>query len=97
MPTPRKEQLLARYRDDFDVPFIMGVGGAFDVLAGQVLRAPRLVRVAGLEWLLRIIQKPLRLGPRYLRTNAMFAGVIAKALALRLFKEMWRGARPNSG
>jgi len=83
MPTPRKERLLARHRHDFDVPFIMGVGGAFDVLAGQVRRAPKPVQAVGLEWLFRTVQEPLRLGPRYIATNAAFAAVMAKALTLR--------------
>lgn len=84
MPTPRKEQLLARFHDDFGVPFIMGVGGAFDVIAGYVHRAPRLVQKIGLEWLFRAAQEPLRLGPRYLTTNAIFAGIVSRALASKL-------------
>jgi N-acetylglucosaminyldiphosphoundecaprenol N-acetyl-beta-D-mannosaminyltransferase len=84
MPTPRKERLLARFYDDFRVPFIMGVGGAFDVFAGQVQRAPRFVQNIGLEWLFRTIQEPLRLGPRYLTTNVVFAGILTKALVNRL-------------
>jgi N-acetylglucosaminyldiphosphoundecaprenol N-acetyl-beta-D-mannosaminyltransferase len=87
MPTPRKERLLARHRRDFDVPFIMGVGGAFDVLAGQVRRAPKPVQGIGLEWLFRAVQEPLRLGPRYLRTNAAFAAVMARALTLRFLNQ----------
>ena len=35
MPTPRKESFLAAHRDALDVPFIMGVGGSFDILAGE--------------------------------------------------------------
>ena len=83
MPTPRKEQLLARFRADFGVPFIMGVGGAFDVFAGRVHRAPRLVQNIGLEWLFRTVQEPLRLGPRYVKTNAAFVSILTKALTLR--------------
>jgi N-acetylglucosaminyldiphosphoundecaprenol N-acetyl-beta-D-mannosaminyltransferase len=84
MPTPRKEQLLARHRDDLGVPFIMGVGGGLDILAGQLRRAPRLVQNIGLEWLFRTAQEPLRLGPRYLVTNAIFAAIVAQALMSRL-------------
>jgi N-acetylglucosaminyldiphosphoundecaprenol N-acetyl-beta-D-mannosaminyltransferase len=84
MPTPRKEELLARFHDAFGVPFIMGVGGAFDVFAGRVRRAPQLVQKVGLEWFFRTVQEPVRLGPRYLTTNAAFVGIIAKALAARL-------------
>jgi N-acetylglucosaminyldiphosphoundecaprenol N-acetyl-beta-D-mannosaminyltransferase len=85
MPTPRKERFLARHRDILGVPFIMGVGGGLDILAGRVQRAPPLVQVTGLEWLFRTAQEPLRLAPRYLVTNAAFAGIMVKALILRLF------------
>jgi len=83
MPTPRKERFLARHRDDLGSPFIMGVGGGLDVLAGRVRRAPWLVQEMGFEWLFRTVQEPLRLGPRYLRTNVAFAGLMVKALMPR--------------
>jgi N-acetylglucosaminyldiphosphoundecaprenol N-acetyl-beta-D-mannosaminyltransferase len=85
MPTPRKERLLARLQNDVCVPFIMGVGGAFDVFAGQVHRAPQFVQNIGMEWLFRTVQEPARLGPRYLITNVAFVGILAKALACRFF------------
>ena len=40
MPTPRKERFLAAHRDSLGVPFIMGVGGSFDIVAGKISRAP---------------------------------------------------------
>lgn len=80
MPTPRKERFLAAHRDDLGVPFIMGVGGAFDVLAGTVRRAPVRLQKLGLEWLYRIYQEPRRMWWRYAKTNALFAGVLAQAL-----------------
>jgi N-acetylglucosaminyldiphosphoundecaprenol N-acetyl-beta-D-mannosaminyltransferase len=88
MPTPRKERLLADHRDDLGVPFIMGVGGGLDVLAGRVHRAPRLVQDIGLEWLFRTIQEPLRLGPRYLASNAVFAGIVMKELTSRFLSNV---------
>lgn len=39
----------------------MGVGGAFDYLAGKVPRAPKWIRNMGLEWLYRLIREPWRL------------------------------------
>ncbi|TYO61061.1 WecB/TagA/CpsF family glycosyltransferase, partial [Bradyrhizobium hipponense] len=77
MPTPRKERFLAAHRDELGVPFIMGVGGAFDVLAGAVLRAPLQMQQFGLEWLYRIYQEPRRMWWRYARTNTLFASVLA--------------------
>lgn len=80
MPTPRKERFLARHREALGVPFIMGVGGGLDLLAGRVRRAPRLVQALGLEWLFRTVQEPRRLGPRYVKTNIAFAAILARAL-----------------
>ncbi|MEH3147865.1 MAG: WecB/TagA/CpsF family glycosyltransferase [Methylobacterium frigidaeris] len=84
LPTPAKERFMARHRDRLGVPFVMGVGGSFDVVAGRVQRAPALVQAAGLEWAFRLAQEPRRLAGRYLRTNAVFAGLLAVALARRL-------------
>ncbi|RVU14104.1 WecB/TagA/CpsF family glycosyltransferase [Methylobacterium oryzihabitans] len=84
LPTPAKERFMARHRDRLGVPFVMGVGGSFDVIAGRVRRAPRLVQAAGLEWFYRLAQEPRRLAARYLRTNAAFAVLLAGALLRRL-------------
>ncbi|MBI2453773.1 WecB/TagA/CpsF family glycosyltransferase [Candidatus Peregrinibacteria bacterium] len=43
------------------VKIAMGVGGAFDFLAGKRKRAPQFMRKMGLEWLYRLIQEPSRL------------------------------------
>jgi N-acetylglucosaminyldiphosphoundecaprenol N-acetyl-beta-D-mannosaminyltransferase len=84
MPTPRKERFLAAYRDQLQVPFIMGVGGSFDVLAGEVTRAPPLIQKSGLEWLYRIYQEPGRMWWRYCRTNTIFAGMMLSSLIKRV-------------
>ena len=41
-----------------NVPFCMGVGGSFDVMAGKVSRAPKWMQRFGLEWLHRVQQDP---------------------------------------
>ena len=46
MTSPKKEQFLARWKDLIQAPFVMGVGGSFDVMAGKVKRAPRGAAVA---------------------------------------------------
>lgn len=88
LPTPRKERLLAQYKDDFGVPFIMGVGGSFDVLAGAVNRAPLWMQSAGLEWFYRLYQEPRRMFWRYLSTNISFANLLTRELAGRAFKSV---------
>lgn len=72
MSSPRKEYFLLRHREAMDVPFVMGVGGAIDVVAGVRRRAPRLLQRLGLEWLFRLMQEPRRLMRRYATTNTRF-------------------------
>jgi N-acetylglucosaminyldiphosphoundecaprenol N-acetyl-beta-D-mannosaminyltransferase len=73
-----------RFRDDLSVPFVMGIGGTLDVMAGYVRRAPVLVQKLGLEWAFRAAQEPRRLAWRYLRTNVIFAGLILSHVAGRM-------------
>lgn len=82
LTTPKKELFLARWRETLDVPFVMGVGGAFDVLAGKRRRAPRLLQRLGLEWAYRLAQDPRRLLARYAVGNTVFSWLVARA-ALR--------------
>jgi N-acetylglucosaminyldiphosphoundecaprenol N-acetyl-beta-D-mannosaminyltransferase len=72
MPTPRKERFVIHDAVTAGIPFSMGVGGSFDVLAGVLSRAPRLVQRLGLEWLYRLVQEPRRLLKRYVVTNTRF-------------------------
>lgn len=65
MGCPRQELWLARHAaflDGCGVTVAIGVGGALDVWAGDVRRAPAFLRRAGLEWLWRLVQQPRRLG-----------------------------------
>ncbi|NPA43409.1 MAG: WecB/TagA/CpsF family glycosyltransferase [Chlorobi bacterium] len=90
--SPKKEEFLTRHKEVLSrVPFVMGVGGSFDVLAGKVRRAPRWMQRAGLEWLFRFLQEPRRLWKRYLIGNARFA-----AMALRQAWQSRAGRKKNS-
>ena len=58
---PEQEFFLESLRNNpGDVRLVMGVGGAFDFLTGKQTRAPRCLRVIGLEWLWRLILQPKR-------------------------------------
>ena len=61
-----------------NIPFIMGVGGSFDVIAGKISRAPCWMQKYGLEWLYRLIQEPKRMWKRYFYTNTMFIWLVLK-------------------
>ena len=76
--SPKKEIFLNKYKDLIQVPFIMGVGGSFDVIAGITKRAPFWMQNAGLEWLYRLIQEPRRMWRRYTIGNTKFILLILK-------------------
>ena len=80
MPSPHKERFLAAHREALATPFVMGVGGSFDVMAGIVSRAPSWAQQFGLEWLFRVLQEPRRLFWRYAETNTKFALLLAQRL-----------------
>ena len=55
------------------VPTVMlGVGAAFDFLAGRKPQAPRWMMRSGLEWVFRFVTEPRRLAMRYIKHNPRF-------------------------
>ncbi|MCG3147376.1 MAG: UDP-N-acetyl-D-mannosaminuronic acid transferase [Verrucomicrobiae bacterium] len=82
MSSPKKELFLRKWKAELQIPFVMGVGGTFDVVAGVVKRAPRWMQQCGLEWLYRLGQEPGRMWRRYLVEDMAFFGLLAR--------EWWR-------
>lgn len=68
---PKQERWMAANRDSINA-VMLGVGAAFDLYAGELREAPRLVSRLGLEWMFRLIQEPRRLFSRYLLVNPRF-------------------------
>jgi N-acetylglucosaminyldiphosphoundecaprenol N-acetyl-beta-D-mannosaminyltransferase len=83
MGVPLQEYFIEEYWDLLGVPFAIGVGGSFDVMAGHRARAPAFMQRAGLEWLFRLAQEPRRLWKRYLFTNAEFLYRLSRELLER--------------
>jgi N-acetylglucosaminyldiphosphoundecaprenol N-acetyl-beta-D-mannosaminyltransferase len=73
---PKQELWMQRYAPRLGPSLALGVGAAFDFLAGTKRRAPRAMQRMGLEWLHRLASEPRRLGGRYLRTNSEFIALI---------------------
>lgn len=74
---PRQE--LFCHRNEGNIKGIMvGVGGAFSVLAGTIPEAPIWMQNMSLEWLYRLIQEPRRLFKRYAVTNTKFIWYLIK-------------------
>jgi len=83
--SPTKEIFLNQYKEIMNVPFIMGVGGSFDVVSGKTKRAPLWMQNYGLEWFYRFLQEPRRMWKRYLVTNTLFIYYVFRA-KLQSFK-----------
>lgn len=76
--SPMKEYWISENIDVMKVPFAMGVGGSFDVIAGKTNRAPMWMQKSGLEWFYRFIQEPRRMWKRYILGNIKFLFTVMK-------------------
>lgn len=59
--SPKQEIWMKNNAELLDAGLLIGLGGALDVYAGVVERAPRKWRSMGLEWLYRLIREPKRI------------------------------------
>ena len=57
---PAQDKWIARNRDRLNGAVWLGVGGAFDFITGEAVRAPKWIQRLGLEWLHRLIKQPWR-------------------------------------
>lgn len=80
MPSPFKERFVATYKYELGAGVCFGVGGMFDIMAGNVKRAPERVQKLGLEWLYRIYQNPIAHTKRLLGTLIPSLAVFVKHL-----------------
>ncbi len=58
---PKQEKWIYQNLPNLPVKVAMGVGGAFDYMAGHIPRAPKWLRKLGLEWLFRLAIQPWRI------------------------------------
>jgi N-acetylglucosaminyldiphosphoundecaprenol N-acetyl-beta-D-mannosaminyltransferase len=66
----RQERWIEKFIARVNVPWLIGVGGAFDYFAGNVPRAPRAIRAVGMEWFYRLVNEPWRY--KRISTNLLF-------------------------
>lgn len=74
--SPKKEYLIDYLLSNGVNAVFIGVGGSFDVLSGEIKRAPLWVQNCHLEWCFRMLQEPKRLFKRYLIGNIKFLKLI---------------------
>lgn len=68
---PKQEMWMAAHSGKVKAVMV-GVGAAFDFIAGTKRQAPKWMRTTGLEWLFRLSQEPGRLWQRYFHHNSRF-------------------------
>jgi N-acetylglucosaminyldiphosphoundecaprenol N-acetyl-beta-D-mannosaminyltransferase len=86
---PKQEHLIARLRPICPEAWFVGVGISLAFIAGDIPRAPSWMQTAGLEWVHRMSQEPVRLGRRYLLHDIPFG--------VRLLAHAARRRRWNAG
>lgn len=70
--SPKKEYLVEYLQGQGNNCVFMGVGGSFDVISGNITRAPKWIQKLNMEWLFRVSQEPKRLFKRYFLGNVKF-------------------------
>lgn len=76
--SPKQDFWMHEHRERLNVPVMIGVGAAFDFLAGTKPQAPRWMQRVGSEWLFRLCCEPQRLWRRYLIGNSKFIFYLLK-------------------
>ncbi len=76
LTAPKQDRWIAKHIDQLNVHIAIGIGGAFEVAAGTIDRAPIWMQQNGLEWLYRFYKEPKRLFRRYLIEAPQFIPIL---------------------
>lgn len=86
LTAPKQDIWIAEHLNRIKANWAIGIGGAFEVTAGLIPRAPRWMQQNGLEWLFRFFQEPKRLFKRYFIEAPKFIPL----LLVQIFKKYVR-------
>lgn len=78
LSSPKQDYLMKYHAPNLHHGIMLGVGGVFDYLSGDVKKSPEWIKKMGLRWLWRVFKEPKRLGPKYWMTIKVFSFVIAR-------------------
>jgi N-acetylglucosaminyldiphosphoundecaprenol N-acetyl-beta-D-mannosaminyltransferase len=76
LTAPKQDIWIAENLAKLDTHVAIGIGGAFEVAAGMIKRAPVWMQKAGLEWFYRFMQEPKRMFKRYFVEAPVFIPLI---------------------
>jgi N-acetylglucosaminyldiphosphoundecaprenol N-acetyl-beta-D-mannosaminyltransferase len=77
---PKQEIWIHAMQHQLQVKVALCVGATIDFLAGEKARAPKLMRVLGLEWLHRMLSEPKRLAGRYWHDAKVFPKLVLREI-----------------
>jgi N-acetylglucosaminyldiphosphoundecaprenol N-acetyl-beta-D-mannosaminyltransferase len=86
LSTPKQELWMASHVHKLNVPVLIGVGAAFDFLAGTKRQAPGWIQNGGLEWAYRLANEPRRLWKRYAKIVPLFLFLAAMQIVRRFVR-----------
>ena len=78
LTAPKQDIWIAENLEKLETHLAIGIGGAFEVAAGMIQRAPLWMQKSGLEWLYRFLQEPKRMFRRYFVEAPVFIPLIIK-------------------
>jgi N-acetylglucosaminyldiphosphoundecaprenol N-acetyl-beta-D-mannosaminyltransferase len=78
--SPKQDFLLASHTPKLKYGVMLGVGGVFDYLSGDVKKSPEWVKKIGLRWLWRLMREPKRLSAKYVNTIQVFTKIFFKKM-----------------
>ncbi len=93
---PKQELFMSRYLPMLETRLMFGVGAAFDYHTGRIKDCSDWVKLAGLQWLHRLLQDPRRLWRRYLRNNPSFLWQIGLEMTGLRARPLTKSADANS-
>ena len=96
LSTPKQERWMAEHLRRIDAPVMIGVGAAFDFLAGTKRQAPVWMQRHALEWLFRLCSEPRRLWRRYAYIVPGFAFLAVSELLRRAVRSRGFGRKALS-
>lgn len=89
----KQEAMVADLLEEADVPWMVGVGGAFDFHSGRVAWSPWIIRKTGMEWLFRLAVQPRSRAKRLYWSFAWMFGAMGRGFASRFGRSGKRAIR----
>jgi exopolysaccharide biosynthesis WecB/TagA/CpsF family protein len=95
--TPRQDLFMHRMLPRLETRMMFGVGAAFDFHSGHIKECPPWIKRAGLHWLHRLLQDPMRLWRRNLANMPFLWHIALQLTGLKIYPVSTRSAISPNG